>query len=362
MSKVSYTNNKAYSGPYPIRPNALASVDVDIFGLNTIRLQRTSPLRAIEPSLPPMSLSVDKFVECNLTGPQCLVKDAPKGMYRVTYLNGWINTNGNAPGFFNYGRHSRFGEQDYMRLITYQIWIRAGTDDNMYYFGEPVFKDPGYGSGPEAEAACRGANFAFYHPGGDINAFVDDENYFFDDNFGHIELRVESIICPNAEMPGFTGFWDIIWSSLQHKENWPTIRDYTQRDAHPVIENLSPGIHLLRFQLEQTIIGCPWLQDFYLRVWNMPPRLTPSCFYSDLSKDIPTDYRYEMENQHFPMKPSLFPVKPVKIFAPGGYKLPAAIHGSPPQQKPKYSGNEPERPESAQVYQRPIKLGDAEKF
>ncbi|MCP6768778.1 hypothetical protein NL529_28445, partial [Klebsiella pneumoniae] len=82
-------------------------------------------------------------------------------------------------------------------------------------------------------------------------------------------------------------------------------------------------------------------------VWNVPPQMSPACFYQ--GQDVPAPYRYGL-NQNISVQPSLFPTKRPQIIWPGGYKRPALLHGTPEEQRPKYSGNEPERPESFQVY------------
>lgn len=364
MDQSNYTNMRAYSGPLSLRRDALPSVDIDLFGLSDFQLRapadRTKFL-SLQQNGDFLSFD-DLEVNSELPGYQQLVANAPAGLYRVIYVDGAINLFNNESDKFNFALDTQFGNQDYKDLPSYRIWIRvAENNEQMYYFGEPAFRNPGYLNATDAKNAAIGTGFVFYHPGGKIEAIIDDEFHFFGDNDGIVKLYIDNAVCqgPGQPTPGpRAGFWDVIWSSLPDKANWPGM--WNPYDALPRIGNIQQGVHILRYQLNVVDEGCPWYQDIYIRAWRMPPRGSPMAFIDPNNQDIPNDFRYAMENIHLPDQVSLFPVKPAKPIQPGKFQNPMTRR--PVHQQPKYSGNQPERPESPNVNEHPKSLGPNEKF
>lgn len=363
LHNLNHTNKKAYSGPLSLRVDCLPPIDVDIFGLADFTLQLRSGRQLL--SSQPVEgneLSYDVEVDCSEPAYQVLVEDAPAGMYRIIYTGGAFNCFNGEPGFFNYGLSTQFSGQDYNDLPSYRLWLRLNEDpEQMYYFDDPVFTSPGYSSQSAAENVAIGLGYTFYHPGGKIEAIVDDEANFFGDNIGTIQLHIDNVVCQGMDNPTpgpRSGFWDVIWSSLGDKADWPVLQSSIA--AFPTVGNIKPGVHVVRYQLDIVDPGCPWYQDLIVRAWNMPPRQSPMAFIDAFNRDIPQAYQYVMSGQELPAQPSLFPVKPTKLIRTSKFQNPAP--GKPGHQQPKYSGNQPERRESPNVYTKPEKLNPNESF
>ncbi len=364
LTNLRHTNRRAYSGPLSLRVDCYPSIDVDIFGLSEFMLRHSGKSKLLSVPQQGNAQSFDVSVNCENQGYQELVADAPAGMYRAIYTGGSFNCFNGEPGFFNYGINTQFSGQDFNDLPSYRLWLRLNEDPNqLYYFDDPVFRTAGYATASDAENASLGEGFTFYHPGGKIEGIADDEIEFFADNIGTIQLHIDNAVCQgyNQSTPGpRTGFWDVIWSSLPNKADWPVMDAPTA--AYPTIGNIKPGVHILRYQLDLVDPGCPWYQDIYIRAWNMPPRQSPMAFIDEFNKDIPQPYQYVMTGPALPAQPSLFPVKPTKLIQASKFQNPAPRGGSKTHQLPKYSGNDPERPESPNNYDKPKTLNPNESF
>jgi len=348
------TNQRAYSGPVSVaHPIVLASHDVDIFGLDWFDLAETSQL---SPDYPIQRQYWQ--AEVLSTNPHFTpldTEDFPAGLYKIRYLSGAIKHS--LDQTYNKLHYTEFCFGDWDKPASHTIWLKLNEDNNrMFYIDTPAFTPEGYASAQAAALAATGYGFAFYHPGGPIEAAFDDWSYWYPRNTGSVVLQLQEHKLDDPE-PG-PGSWQIVFSSIPEHTSWPYVEESSSRFAHPRIRNLLPGVHVLRYSLDTPRDDGPWYQDFYLRVWGMPPRCSPMAYVDASLQDIPTAYRAMMNESYarfMGAQPSLFPVKPVKPH-------PLNPPGTPIHQKPKYSGNEPERRESPNQYSRPKQLGSAEKF
>lgn len=348
------TAQPAYSGPELLDSIVqVKSVDVDIFGLDKIVLPVTSSLF---PGGVPSEFT-DFVVDAANPSFVQAIKELPSGVYAARYLDGAMLAFDDSR--YNQRKYTEFSNGYSNKAASHTIWLRLGGDElDMHYLKDPAFTVDGYETAEEAEEAASNSITVFWHKGGGVEAIYDDHNSDYTENVGTITLRIAPYI------PGVTpgsGYWSIVYSSLPNDADWPYILSSTRHLQQPTVLNIKPGLHILRYSL-YTPGTTGNYQDFVLRAWNMPPRFAPAVFADARMNDIPENYRLSMLDGQGNMiaAPSLFPVKPKRITK--GKGTPAVRGGTPLHQLPKYAGNEPERPESTNVYQRPQRLGDAEKY
>lgn len=348
---AAYTTQPAWSGPFYynfLNPNE--DIVVDVFGKSSMRISQS-------PVIYPEGLREENQAEYeftllpSMTSWTTVVMNAIPGTYRVFYVSGAVSHLPDPVPFYEWNRgYVAPLTSDPLRVFTQRPWLKSGSNVAMLN----GFRDDGYPTYSIAEAECRLVTTDFVHHGGNIEVFYDVPPGT--QGFGSIAYRMR-------RLPYFDGkcFWQVVYSSLPNREDWPEIEPGMEQAEYPHVRNIKPGVHLLEFVV-QDVDDTIQTQRYWIWVWKTPPRYATADYvkFTPLSQDAHRPLRVATYG-HERLPWDVFPLRLPKI-APDRFGVPEDTRVYL-EQLPKISGNQSGIPGTqGHLPREPRQLGSTESF